>query len=239
MAAFAFVTSVPVLRGTAWASSPVTTTAGRGGVTPRALRMAASPPPPATKSSGMSRSMPFMPAPAGLDANLPGFAGFDPFGFVARVDRRWMVEAELKNGRVAMLAALGMVVQEFVHLPNHLYANPMPSGAFNDVPSLALWQIFAFCGLFELATYGGNINYPMMLEFFDKHPERVGGSFGLDFLNFMGPKGGEKEKRLRTSEVKNGRLAMLAAGGMITQSVMYNTPVIQQLLHFQPMNVPM
>lgn len=238
MAAFAFVTALPVLRGTSWASSAVATTMRDGGPR-RALRMTNSPPPPTKSSSGKSPSMPFMPNPQNLDASIPGFAGFDPFGFVARIDRRWMIEAEIKNGRVAMLGALGMVVQEFVHLPNHLYANPLPAGAFNDVPALALWQIFAFCGLFELATYAGNVNYPMMLEFFDKHPERVGGTFGLDFTKFAGPMDGEKAKRLRTSEIKNGRLAMLAAGGMITQSVMYNTPIVQQLLHFQPMNVPM
>ncbi|GAB0494324.1 hypothetical protein MMPV_005616 [Pyropia vietnamensis] len=237
MAAFVLVTTPPVLRSS-WPSSAVATTT-RGGRSPRAVRMSDAPPPAAKSSSSMSRAMPFMPNPQGVDASLPGFAGFDPFGFTDRIDRRWMVEAEVKNGRVAMLAALGMVIQEFIHLPNHLYSNPLPAGAFNDVPSLALWQIFAFCGLFELATYGGNINYPMMLEWFDKHPERVGGAMGFDVLKFAGPMDGEKAKRLRTSEIKNGRLAMLGAGGMITQSVMYNTPIVDQLLHFQPMNVPM
>lgn len=35
--------------------------------------------------------------------------GFDPMGFSLAIDIRWLREAELKHGRVAMLATLGWI----------------------------------------------------------------------------------------------------------------------------------
>ena len=38
-----------------------------------------------------------------------GYAGFDPLGFSDYYDIKWLQEAEIKHGRIAMLAAVGMV----------------------------------------------------------------------------------------------------------------------------------
>lgn len=38
-----------------------------------------------------------------------GYAGFDPLGFSDYYDINWLKEAEIKHGRICMLAALGMV----------------------------------------------------------------------------------------------------------------------------------
>ena len=40
---------------------------------------------------------------------LTGYAGFDPLGFSDYYDIKWLQEAEIKHGRVCMLAAVGMV----------------------------------------------------------------------------------------------------------------------------------
>lgn len=65
----------------------------------------------------MSASVPFLSRPPALDGSLVGDVGFDPLGFTGKYDIRWLREAELKHGRVAMLASLGCLVQEFIHLP--------------------------------------------------------------------------------------------------------------------------
>jgi hypothetical protein len=64
-----------------------------------------------------SESVPFLKQPANLDGSLPGDVGFDPLGFSEVFDIRVLREAELKHGRIAMLAALGFIVQELYTFP--------------------------------------------------------------------------------------------------------------------------
>lgn len=47
--------------------------------------------------------------------SMPGNLGFDPFGLYPKTakDRKWMETAEIKNGRLAMLAITGFAFQEF------------------------------------------------------------------------------------------------------------------------------
>ena len=59
-----------------------------------------------------SDSVPFLKQPTNLDGSLPGDVGFDPLGFSEVVDVKVLREAELKHGRIAMLAVLGWIVQE-------------------------------------------------------------------------------------------------------------------------------
>ena len=55
--------------------------------------------------------------PAALDGTLVGDVGFDPLGFSSLIDLRWLREAELKHGRVCMLAATGLIVQDVYQFP--------------------------------------------------------------------------------------------------------------------------
>ena len=55
-------------------------------------------------------------APAILDGSLAGDVGFDPLGFSKTKNTLlWMREAELKHGRLAMLAAIGWPLSELWH----------------------------------------------------------------------------------------------------------------------------
>lgn len=57
----------------------------------------------------MSAAVPFLPMSPALEG-LPGEEeGFDPMGFSLAIDIRWLREAELKHGRVAMLATVGWI----------------------------------------------------------------------------------------------------------------------------------
>lgn len=188
-------------------------------------------------AADMSMSLPWAPRPANLDPSLPAYAGFDPWGLAERFDPRYLVEGEVKNGRVAMLGIVGMIVQEFWRLPGGpAFSNPLPEGAVHDAPTALLWAIFFACGATEVATYRGEFTYTKMMAYFDKHPDRQGGTFGLDILGLLERgEGNEREElahRLRASEIKHGRLAMIAVGGMITQSVLFNTPVVAQFISF-------
>ncbi len=52
-----------------------------------------------------------------VDGALPGDVGFDPLGFSDVFDIKVLREAELKHGRIAMLATLGLIVQELYTFP--------------------------------------------------------------------------------------------------------------------------
>lgn len=59
----------------------------------------------------------FLERPPALDGTWVGDVGFDPLGFSNIIDMRWLREAELKHGRVCMLAATGMIVQDVYQFP--------------------------------------------------------------------------------------------------------------------------
>ena len=61
----------------------------------------------------MSKALPFLTAPKGLKGYIGEEAGFDPVGFAEIMDIKWMREAEIKHGRVAMLAFTGALVQSY------------------------------------------------------------------------------------------------------------------------------
>lgn len=208
---------------------------GAAPVVTAAASAAAAVAPDGAAAEDMSMALPWAPRPVALDTTLPAYAGFDPWGLSERFDPRYLVEGEVKNGRAAMLGIVGMVVQEFWHLPGGpAFANPTPAGAWHDAPTALLWLIFFACGAAEVASYKGEFTYTKMMAFFDKNPARQGGTFGLDILGLLDRgEGAEREElahRLRTSEIKHGRLAMIAAGGMILQSTLFHTPVVAQII---------
>lgn len=174
--------------------------------------------------SKTSESVPFLPKPKNLHASMVGYAGFDPLSFSDNFDIKWMQESEIKHGRVCMLAFLGMLVQEFVHLPDPAYSNPLATEAFFQVPAGGLWQIFIFCGIAELVLHKGKISY---LDMFDDENTKPG------FLGFNPMKLTITEKS-QLQEIKNGRLAMCGVGGVIHSMLIYKTPIIAQLLDFKP-----
>jgi light-harvesting complex I chlorophyll a/b binding protein 4 len=159
----------------------------------------------------MSKSVPFL-----LDPKYPtGMIGderFDPLGLSENFDIKWLREAELKNGRVAMLACLGFVVQEFVHLPGDLYSASNPLEAFAQVGPSVIGQIVLGMGFVEYQLHKGKISSLDMFE-----GDRVPGNFGFDPMGLMKP-GDPMQYQLK--EITNGRLAMLAIGGMVQQSLL-------------------
>ena len=173
-----------------------------------------------------SASVPFLSKPAALDGSMVGDVGFDPLGFSAKYPLNWLREAELKHGRVSMLAVLGCLVQEFVHLPFPATSNPVPTEAFFQVPAGGLWQIFVFCGVIEHFSNGFKMSGETMFK-----DGRKPGALGFDPLGFG--KNPEALARRRLVEVKNGRLAMIAFGGVIHQQLLTKQGTLEQLANFK------
>lgn len=96
----------------------------------------------------MSKSIPFMKKPAYLDGSMPGDQGFDPLGISTSYveiggDLSYMQEGEIINGRVAMLAAAGYMVEDLARLPGDVYGSITgpPFAAQFQVPAAAYVQI--------------------------------------------------------------------------------------------------
>lgn len=76
--------------------------------------------------------------------------GFDPLGFSDLIPLTYARAAELKHGRVAMLAAFGFIFQQYVHILSS-EADPIKAvSALGLGPNL---QILSFIGTIELATW--------------------------------------------------------------------------------------
>jgi hypothetical protein len=159
----------------------------------------------------MSPSVPFLKKPS-YPAGMVGDVGFDPLGLAENFDIKWLREAELKHGRVCMLACLGFVTQEFVHIPGAAYQNPNPLAAWGDVGIEGLMQFIFGMGIIEYGIYGGKIT---TLEMFEGGREP--GDFNFDPMGLM-EEGDPNEYALK--EITHGRLAMIAISGMIQQSLL-------------------
>ena len=109
---------------------------------------APAPAPVAPPAPEMSKSIPFLLKPKNLDG-MVGDIGFDPLGFATIFPVKFMREAELKNGRVAMLAVVGWLVSELVHVPGAAYQSENPVDAMAAVGPGPMLQIFLFCGFLE------------------------------------------------------------------------------------------
>jgi len=152
----------------------------------------------------------------------------------------WFQNAEIKHGRIAMVATIGFMVQKWgVHFP--LYGGPTGSNVFHPasdnawflsksagitfsdiaaaapldaikmVPAAGWLQIFFVAGWFECLAWGRQYN---------KADEVViPGDYGYDPLGFTKREGGwdsEELTSLRLKEIKNGRVAMMTIAAWVS-----------------------
>eukprot|EP00540_Astrosyne_radiata_P014524 CAMPEP_0116826274 /NCGR_PEP_ID=MMETSP0418-20121206/2441_1 /TAXON_ID=1158023 /ORGANISM="Astrosyne radiata, Strain 13vi08-1A" /LENGTH=203 /DNA_ID=CAMNT_0004454897 /DNA_START=167 /DNA_END=778 /DNA_ORIENTATION=- len=167
----------------------------------------------------MSESLPFLVKPKNLKGWV-GDVGFDPLGFSEYFDMKWLREAEIKHGRVTMLATLGFVLQQWWTLPGLT-----PVADSNMAPSAVglgpMLQIVFWGGVLEFWTNKGKVT---MLDMFEDK-DRVPGDFGFDPLGLAVGKSQEEKDLMQYKEIKNGRLAMLAIGGMIHHNWITGEPL--------------
>jgi len=144
---------------------------------------------------------------------------FDPIGFSKYTELvPHFREAELKHGRIAMLAWVGLVVPDFVRIPGDRYS-------FEAIPSTleAHDKLNGAVGVnFQILFWIGLVEFCCAKKVFEFNSAEVAGDygFGVQFL----PKDEEGQRKMRLAELKNGRLAMIAFSGGITQAVLTGHP---------------
>jgi len=169
----------------------------------------------------------------GEDAGvLPPTGYLDPLGFGEKASPerlRWFREAELKHGRVAMLAAVGFLVGENPDLKTALFpSNPEYAGSgglamntYTDHNLDAFWYAFvAGVGALEVGFFD---KFDSVLDLELKADYAVG-DLGFDPLGLK-PDDAEEFARKRTIELQNGRLGMLAIAGFNAQELTDGKPI--------------
>ena len=166
---------------------------------------------PETKPAPPPPPPPFNPSmQVGAMAPL-GF--FDPLGFTKVGDKEGfnnLRAAEIKHGRVAMMAALGAVVQHLVKFPGF---EKVPAGlsAVTSAPGT-----YGFIALLVVSA-------GLEVAIWTQDPAKEPGNFG-------NPVGwGSYDDEMRNKEINNGRFAMFAALGIIAADLVTGKDALQQL----------
>jgi light-harvesting complex I chlorophyll a/b binding protein 1 len=160
-----------------------------------------------------SPAMPFLPYPKNCKGYIGEDKGFDPLGISDYFPMDYLRESEIKHGRIAMLAVVGYVTVD-LGLVVHPLGKGLTSATAHDamVSNLVMGNALVFVCLFEIVSY---IAVAEMLQGSGREPGYFG--FGSNFL----PAEKAKADQIKYNEIMNGRAAMLAFGGMVTQSVLY------------------
>jgi len=168
----------------------------------------------------MSESLPFLAYPPNLEGYV-GDAGFDPLRFSDFLPMDFLREAEIMHGRQCMLAWTGFVA---VDLGAKIYPFPvayegLTSATAHDalVEQGAMGQILLWVSLMETFR---SVAVIQMLQGSGREP----GYFGFDPLGFSKGKSDAEVETMKLKELTNGRLAMLAFSGVVTQAVLTQGP---------------
>lgn len=178
--------------------------------------------------------------PPWLDGSLPGDFGFDPLGLGSDPEvLKWNVQSELVHCRWAMLGAAGIFIPELLTklgiLNTPFWYTAGEEEYFTDKTTLFVVEMILL-GWAEGRRWAdiikpGSVNTDPVFPNNKLTGTDVGYPGGLWFDPLgWGSGSPEKIKELRTKEIKNGRLAMLAVMGAWFQAEYTGTGPIDNLL---------
>lgn len=185
----------------------------------------------------MSDNQLFQPNPLPIGGDIAPTGFFDPLGLSNGKDiytlKQWR-EAELKHGRVCMLASVGLLTQELLKNPlgidgpaiRHLDLVDIPFPEFGEIFILlcAFIEAWSIVNKWEPRSVTKGLNRAARLRD-DAEP----GDLEWDPLGWY-PTDPVEQQIIKTKELQNGRLAMLAVAGIFAQEL---TDGKEILCHFQ------
>jgi hypothetical protein len=164
-----------------------------------------------------SEALPFLEAPAHCDGTYAGDVGFDPFNFGGMYSIKWMREAEIKHGRVCMLAFLGYIAVDCgIRVP---YAPAVSSLAAHDVTVKGGQMLLL---LFVIAIFEA-VSYSAIGEMMSGETDREPGDYGIDW-QYCKPGDTATQAKYRLAEITHCRAAMIGFSGMVTQAALTEGP---------------
>jgi light-harvesting complex I chlorophyll a/b binding protein 1 len=129
---------------------------------------------------------------------------------------------EVKHGRIAMAATLGMLVQENYRFAG--YISPSADLKFSDIPNgLAALDVVPLLGLVQIAVVVGIHEFAVR----EKTESDAPGDFGTGYLGVKLDSQSAKQLRLLNVEISNGRLAMLGILGMFASENVHGEPLFE------------
>jgi hypothetical protein len=193
----------------------------------------------------------------GFPQRLSGDFGFDPLGIANKDNLFALREVEMKNARIAMLAALGWPSAELSHLiiasrlgkdsllgEDGRAPSVLNGGLNNSFALFALGLFFAVGSVLELellrkkeiARKQSEVEaFDRFFDMYDEEGTDIPGNYQWDPLSLDRKiTDGDPEKRvfIQAIEVFNGRVAMLATVGFIVQEYLTKVPVVKETPEF-------
>jgi len=183
------------------------------------------------ESEPMSQALPFMPRPLALDGSMVGDVGFDPLGFAkTKEDLMNFREAEVKHGRLAMLAAAGWPISE---LADKAIAKDFGLTPIIDATDRAPSILNGGLGKISPIYWVGCILAAAAIDQYgiarskQNLPGYFPGNLGFDPLGLY-PEDEAGQQRMQLAEIKHGRLAMIAIFAFAMQEFVSKTGVVDE-----------
>lgn len=149
--------------------------------------------------------------PAGQIGAVEPLGFFDPLGFTKLGDEdgfRKLRTAEIKHGRVAMMASIGAVGQHWIRFPGFENTHGTFGALATGEGILGFTPLFFAAGILELA--------------WRENPDKEAGNYGNPFNVQM------YTTEMRDKEINNGRMAMISMLGIFAAELATGKDAIEQ-----------